>query len=56
MNPTDRVIDARDLPPCPLCRRLELWWNAEGHARCLHCDPPPRLRKKPLDNAPQRKP
>ena len=39
------IIPAHDLKPCPECNRLELWWDAKDTQRCLHCDPPPRLRQ-----------
>ena len=26
-------------PPCPRCGTLCMWWNHQGKARCMDCDP-----------------
>ena len=37
------VIPA-DVPPCPTCGTLELWWDIRGGVHCQHCDSAPFQR------------
>jgi hypothetical protein len=38
--PPDEDLNSLHIPDCKLCGGGDVWWNALGKARCLHCDPP----------------
>jgi hypothetical protein len=41
VNYDDTVeLDWTNVTPCKRCESLELWWNGNGEARCMWCEPP----------------